>query len=529
MNCRVVLLLGAFAHAGMAACLISGTVVDVGTGKPLAGAKVLAKPSGKENKAAILRLTDPQGAFCFERLEAGVYNLIAQRAAYMPLVYGGRLGTTSGLDLKVDGVAETPAVTLKMTRSASIAGTVTNASGELLENLRVRLWHRIWDSDEHRWNSDWISQVDSDDRGAFHFGPLVPGVYYLSAEESEDPAGLDEKGQPVPGSGPATYFGGSFKFERATPVSLEPGQDVGIMIAILPRVSGRSLTAHLAPGVEHEDQATLEAWDTKNNNRRISASIGKDGSVSIHNLIPGKYSLHAFATPSIEMVVDLTDGDVDGLVLAPTVWFDVPISIINGPKNSNQFPARAREMATGDVRGSNSAKRDGSYVLRGLKAGVYWLDWNGKEGYLKSLIIDGKARPDTVLDLRNGAPGSVQAVFSANMAQVKGHVVRAADAPARLATTVVWMDEEHSHAEALGDSVKVDPAGQFLLEKMPPGKYRLFAIEGFDEDMWGSPELAAALREKSVAVELRESDEKQAALPLITAEEWDTALRKVGM
>jgi hypothetical protein len=64
---------------------------------------------------------------------------------------------------------------------------------------------------------------------------------------------------------------------------------------------------------------------------------------------------------------------------------------------------------------------------------------------------------------------------------------------------------------------------------MPPGKYRLFAIEGFDEDMWGSPELAAALREKSVAVELRESDEKQAALPLITAEEWDTALRKVGM
>jgi uncharacterized GH25 family protein len=55
----------------MAACLISGTVVDAETGKPLAGTKVLAKPSGKENKAAILRLTDPHGAFCFERLEAG--------------------------------------------------------------------------------------------------------------------------------------------------------------------------------------------------------------------------------------------------------------------------------------------------------------------------------------------------------------------------------------------------------------------------------------------------------------------------
>jgi hypothetical protein len=229
------------------------------------------------------------------------------------------------------------------------------------------------------------------------------------------------------------------------------------------------------------------------------------------------------------MDVDLTDGDIDGLVLTPAVAFNVPISVVNGPKNSNQFPARAREMATGDVRGSALGRSDGSYVLRGLKAGVYWLDWNGKEGYLKNLIVDGQARPDTVLDLRNGAPGSVQAVFSPNLAQVKGHVERAADAPALLATTIVWMDEEHSHVEALGDSVKADRDGKFELEKMVPGKYRLFAIEGFDEDMWGSPELSAALREKSVAVELRESDEKQVALPLITAEEWDKALRKVGM
>lgn len=77
--------------------------------------------------------------------------------------------------------------------------------------------------------------------------------------------------------------------------------------------------------------------------------------------------------------------------------------------------------------------------------------------------------------------------------------------------------------------MKADQAGQFQLEKMPPGKYRLFAIEGFDEDMWGSPELAAALREKSVVVELQESDKKQVTAPLISAEQWEQALRKVGM
>jgi hypothetical protein len=281
--------------------------------------------------------------------------------------------------------------------------------------------------------------------------------------------------------------------------------------------------------VDHEDQATLELRDSKNNDRRISTRIGKDGSVSMHNLIPGKYSLRTFATASVEMDVDLTDGDVDGLVLTPTRSFGVRIVVLNGPKSSHQFPVRAREMGTGDVRGSALGKADGSYDLRGLKPGVYWLDWNGKEGYLKSLIIDGQARADTMLDVRSGAPGLVQAVFSPNLAQMSGHVERGEAAPGLLATTVVWMDEERSRAEALGGSVKAEQGGQFQLEQMPPGKYRLFAIEGFDGDMWGSPELAAALRERSVVVELRESDKKQVTVPLISAEEWDKALRKVGM
>ena len=42
-------------------------------------------------------------------------------------------------------------------------------------------------------------------------------------------------------------------------------------------------------------------------------------------------------------------------------------------------------------------------------------------------------------------------------------------------------------------------------------------------------EEAAALREKSIVVELREGDEKRVTAPLITADEWDRALRKAGM
>jgi hypothetical protein len=99
----------------------------------------------------------------------------------------------------------------------------------------------------------------------------------------------------------------------------------------------------------------------------------------------------------------------------------------------------------------------------------------------------------------------------------------------KLAVTVVRVDEDHSRAEELGELAKVDKSGKFQFKKLTPGKHRLFAIEGFDEDLWGSPELAAALREKSVAVELTEDDRKQVTLPLITIDDFEKALRKIGM
>src|ERR1035438_5560171 len=116
MNWRMVLFAAATMHAGMAACLMSGKVGDAETGKPVVGARVSADPLGSPFKPAIVRLAGLQGVFCFERLETGVYKLISQRAGYMPLVYGGRLGSTEGMELNVDGVTEAPAMTLKMTQ-----------------------------------------------------------------------------------------------------------------------------------------------------------------------------------------------------------------------------------------------------------------------------------------------------------------------------------------------------------------------------------------------------------------------------
>jgi hypothetical protein len=134
-----------------------------------------------------------------------------------------------------------------------------------------------------------------------------------------------------------------------------------------------------------------------------------------------------------------------------------------------------------------------------------------------------------MLDLRQGQPGAVEVILSPNVATLEGHLDRTEGSLPSLATTVVVMDEAQSRTEVVSEQVTVDHTGKFKVESLPPGQYRLFAVEGFEESLWGSPELAAALREKSLPVELRESENKPVAVPVITLDDWTAALRKVGM
>lgn len=514
------------AHTAAAACLIHGTVVDATTGQPLAVTRTFVRPYQKPGSRQTLRLSDAKGAFRFDQLDAGVYELSAVRAGYLDAVYGARPGTLDGVEISVEGAIETPAVVLQMTRSASLAGTLSDAGGELLEGASVTLWHKIWNSNEHRWGLDEVTDRSTDDRGWFRFGQLPPGNYYVSAKERNDPGGLDEKGRLVFRSSPPIYFGGDYTFERATAIALDAGQDAGIAITIPPRTGGRSLTARLAPGVERGVNAELSAHGMQDEPRAV-ARIREDGTVSIQNLQPDRYwLLTSGVTPFIQVKVDLTDGDLEDVVLAPQPAYDVPVSLSGVPKGIRNVDLLAHESATGEFHRFRAREGQPTYVMNDLAAGVYWLETRGNDGYLKNLVIDGRSRPDTVLDLRSGPPVLVEAVFSTHLANISGRVE---SVPGRLKSTVVWANEERSTVEEVGDSVKAGGDGQFQLEKMPPGKYRLFAIEGFDPDLWGSLELAAALREKSVAVELQEDDGKRVILQLITAGEWEKALRKVGM
>jgi hypothetical protein len=380
---------------------------------------------------------------------------------------------------------------------------ILDSTGEPLEGADVVIWRKIWDRDERRYERDEIMRTATDDRGVFRLAPLAAGNYYLGMKRHA--ADL------------MTLYGGS-SFDRGSAIALSTGQNVENLRLTIMDKGGRSLTARLAPGLKQEDKASLvvrrmELWPDSSD----SFAFLLDGTVSIDNLFPGRYRLQTKQVePQVTAEVDLADHDVQGLVLEPTTLYPVQV-IVNGPSDLKNVTMVAWEIHTGKIQELERAE-DG-FASTGLPAGEYRLSLTGEAGYLKSLVVDGEARTGTVLDLRAVRPKRVRAVFSSKMVKISGHVP-VGDVDVRVA----WLDEA-----GFGESRELDDNGAFVLPKLAPGKYRLYAIEGLDDDLWGAPDLAAALRQQSVEVEVKEGDDRQVTLPLISAAEFTAALRKAGM
>jgi hypothetical protein len=167
---------------------------------------------------------------------------------------------------------------------------------------------------------------------------------------------------------------------------------------------------------------------------------------------------------------------------------------------------------------------DGTYRFPGVERGIYRLHIQlaGQKLYLKGVTYGGETLTGNKLDLRTARAGGLEITLSSNVAEVQGRVATPEEESDDL--TVILVDE----AERIAGETGTDQKGRFRMAGVAPGRYRLFAIEDFDDNVWGSPELEKVLAAKSVEVELKESDKKQVSVTVISAHEWAEAVKKIG-
>ena len=548
MKAAFLLLAAVAAHA---ACVISGTVRDAESGKTLSGAHVYAKPLRADystaagggalqigrigivlgEKPAILRTSNEQGAFCFEDLTPATYNVLAEHAGYLITTYGGRAKGDDGIRFEVADGTEVPPIAIRMLAGATLGGMVFDPEGSPVAGAQVGLSRKVWGKG---WTENAAAETASDANGAFRFSMLAPGTYYLSVEEDsfEDRSRttLDAHGKPANRKTTETFYSGSYTFAHATPIPLKAGEEnTRLVMTMLPpgsrHFSGTLVKAELL--LTPFARLNLQIEDGIGGN--IEIPIGPDGAFSADGLAPAKYQFSLNNAEGMSGNVDLTTGDVNGFVIEPDRELNLAVAVrTEGRDSAAGVPVALIDRETAE---NCVSERDGPgrFYFSALSPGIYRIEAAEDGHYVKSLRIGGQVQKDTWFDLRQSAPENVEVLIGSRMASMEGHLDLHQGDTHGLAVTVLAVDETRSGAQVQYEDAVAGHTGKFSFDSLAPGKWRLLAVEGFDEGPWGSPELAEALHEKSVAVELGEGQKKNIAAPVISPEEWEAALRKVGM
>ena len=518
--------------AAQPGCMLEGVTTDFVTAKALSGVKVYAYIAARGSSAAYLRRTDARGRYCFERLAPGTYHIVAQHPGYLGQLYGARPGGNEAIELTVAGDRPLPAANLKLVPRPILTGTVWHADGQPAAGVEVTVSQKT--QTRHGPDQEPVESRQTDDRGVFLFRNLAPGTYYLRAESSTHETErfniefLNGQGQRVREGETVTYFPSTSDFLSARPITLKAGQELsGITVTLrkapLRRVSGRvsGATANrmvsLNPQTDGIDGAVI--------------AVKPDGSFERSDLLPGKYSLMVEGESAdralAEQPVDLTTSDVEGLVLEPRETFRVPLVLRTEGPAPPLRPGQFWITLNSSSRGSSITahpNQDGNTEFSNVLPDTYRVRayTQGQPYFLKSVEWAGAARSAAALHLHGPSGGPLELIFSSKVATIDGHVnARATDA-----VTIVLAERAAADGDADERHGSSDQDGRFQLDNIKPGKYRLFAIEGFDDGLWGSTELAAALH--SVDVDLSESETRHATVPLVTAKEWNAAVERFG-
>jgi hypothetical protein len=172
---------------------IEGSVTQLGTGQPVANARVTvslrpgqpgargAAPLRRSNPSSPIQpvFTDAKGNFLAAGLSDGVYNVLVQANGYVGRRYG-RFPNGTGTPVTVAAGQASKSVNVALTPAANIAGQVRDTSHQPLINVPVELLRYSYDDNGRRMYES-VGVTQTNDHGEYRMYWVTPGRYYLRA------------------------------------------------------------------------------------------------------------------------------------------------------------------------------------------------------------------------------------------------------------------------------------------------------------------------------------------------------------
>lgn len=531
---------GAQSRSLTGTAVIEGRVLHRRTGEPIPRASLSLRTS--DGRQGLMTTADAEGKFRFEEVAAGSYRISAERRGFLRGDFGARRTFQAGSLVTVADGQEVKGVDVKLDPQSVLSGQVLDEYGEPFERAQVELLR--FGFVQNRQQLVPVNQASTDDLGQFRIWNLAPGRYYLRARGQfrgmtlrpdipmETTGKIEENYVP-------TYFPGVAEFQSATPIEIGVGQDFsGVSLQILKsrvyRIRGR--VDGLVPGTDARMNRVMliqrgaQAFRGFDN----TSGVRPNGTFEITNVVPGSYELVLMQggpnmQRTIRTQVEVANADLNDIVLSPGAAVTVQGAVRAEGETKVNFASLRVMLVSPDpgfIQPNGPVKEDGAFTIENASPDRYRLAIVPlpQGTYVKSIRVSGHDVTRSGLDFSSGAAGRVEVVLGDKPASLEGAVERAStDA---LPGTVIVLPEPFSPEEfALAPyqgtrlTTSVDQNGRFTIANIPPGEYRVYAFEEFDQLSGYDPERLRKLEKFSEAVKLGEGESKTLALKQIPPEE----------
>jgi Carboxypeptidase regulatory-like domain len=296
-------------------------VVAKADGTPLKGATVHLWTTSEHDRT-IAAKSGVDGRFLLKNVPAGNYHLRVSRNGYFDVEFGQKKPSDPGAIINLQRGQNMPDLVFKMGRAGVISGRVFDEDGEPVAKVMIEALRNSY-KQGHR-ELTLVTQEQSNDLGEFRLYGLLPGHYFVSAEQPSwnhvvGGSGKQRQRKRLCESLLPERAGSRKSFEsdgeRGRGSSLDRFwmKEVAVyrirgkVLNLVTKHGTRNITVLVSPR-KHE----MDFWGFGANNL-----VKADGSFEMPEIAPGEYSVTAMLFEdgkmySVQQDVDVVASDVDG-------------------------------------------------------------------------------------------------------------------------------------------------------------------------------------------------------------------------
>jgi len=511
---------------------LRGHVVAADTGQPLRKAQVrIFSPELRENRLAT---ADGDGKYEFKEVKAGRYQITASKGSYVALQYGQTRPFEPGKPLEILANQTIEKVDFALPHGGIITGRVLDEFGEPLPDTMVSV-QRYQNFNGQRRLMPAGRNAMTNDIGEFRLFAIPPGQYYLSAtlRPMGGMADTDDRSGYAP-----TYFPGTSNIAEAQRVTVGLGQTISDMnMALMPSRTSR-VTGTVVDSQGRPFTGAIMAFPKSESFMMFGppAQIKPDGSFVVNGLTPGEWVLQTTGPGAgaggdyASAEVTINGDDVNGIRLVGAPPLTVSGRLVVDP-------AAAQALRPSAVR----------IMIAPAQIGIPMIGMTGPAAVNDDLSFEAKARPgkmritlaspmpgwairsvryrdidviDSGIDLRAGeSVTDVEVELTNRLTDVSGIVTTPKGEAVQDYSVVVFPAdrEKWTPNSRYLKTARPDQGGRYKLNGLPPGEYRVIALDYVDQNEWNDPEFLERIRSRATTFSITEGETKSVDLRITTA------------